>query len=184
MKILFFISFSLLLLHSSAQQPVDWGAFNQRVDAKQYRGKKFMIQAAVKVKTIDSTAEGEIWVRIDREKKKMGFFYNMMDKPIRLNEWKIYNITGKIDKDAEWIYFGGLYHRKGQFYFDDFKLFVEDEQHQMQEVNIGEGNFEGDSTTIAKHWGYLQKKAGHHGKRNQQRCFFRQTIFLSRCLRF
>ena len=48
----------------------------------------------------------------------------MMDKPIRSNEWKVYTVTGRIDKDAAYLVFGGLYHRKGIFYFDDFKVWT------------------------------------------------------------
>ena len=140
--------------------PRDWGAFNQRVDAKPYIGKKFRLEAAVKVQLIDSTAEGEVWVRVDKTDKKMGFFYNMTDKPIRLNEWKVYTISGKIDKGASAIYFGGLYHRKGIFYFDDFKLFVETEKNKWEQVNLPDGGFEGDSALLRKTWGYLMQRNG------------------------
>jgi hypothetical protein len=33
------------------------GAFNQRIDAHPYRGKNFRVEAAVKVKAIDSAVE-------------------------------------------------------------------------------------------------------------------------------
>ena len=145
---------------TTAQMPRDWGAFNQRVDAKPYIGKKFRLEAAVKVQVIDSTAEGEVWLRVDKADKKMGFFYNMMDKPIRLNEWKVYTISGKIDKDASSIFFGGLYHRKGIFYFDDFKLFVETEKGKWEQVNLPDGGFESDTAILKKTWGYLQKRTG------------------------
>ena len=49
----------------------------------------------------------------------------MMNKPIRVKDWKIFSIKGKVDKDAEYFAFGGLFSRKGIFYFDDFKLFIE-----------------------------------------------------------
>ena len=123
------------------QTPTDWGAFSQRINVQQYQGKKFTLSAAVKVTLIDSAAEGEVWVRVDRPNRKIGFFYNMMDKPIRSGNWQVYTINGKIDKDAEWLAFGGLYHRKGLYYFDDFKLFIETEKNNMQEVPVTQGNF-------------------------------------------
>ncbi len=143
-----------------AQMPNDWGAFSQRVDAAPYIGKKFRLQAAVKVQVIDSSAEAEVWMRVDKAEKKMGFFNNMMDKPIRLNEWKIYTISGKVDKNAIWIYFGGLYHRKGIFYFDDFKLFVETEKNKWEQVNLPDGGFESDTVILRKTWGYLVQRNG------------------------
>jgi len=150
------ISFEFL----AAQMPKDWGAFSQRVDATPYIGKKFRLEAWVKVKVIDSTAEGEIWLRIDKADKKTGFFYNMMDKPIRLNEWKNYSISGKVDKNAASIYFGGLYHRKGVFCFDAFKLFIETGKDKWEQITLPDGGFESDSATIKKTWGFLQQRGG------------------------
>lgn len=141
-----------------AQMPSDWGAFNQKLDAKVFAGKKFKLQAAVKVQLIDPTSEAEIWVRVDKPNKKRGFFYNMMDKPIRAKDWKIFSIEGKIDSDAEYFSFGGLYSRKGVFYFDDFKLSVETTKGNFEEVKIQNGNFESDS--LSKSWGFFQKRNG------------------------
>ena len=160
-RILFSLAFVIFILQTlSAQMPQDWGAFNQRIDATAYIGKKFRLEASVKVQVIDSTAEGEIWLRVDKADKKMGFFYNMMDKPIRLNEWKVYIISGKIDKNAASIFFGGLYHRKGIFYFDDFKLFVETEKDKWEQIVLPDGGFESEAPVIRKAWGFLQERGG------------------------
>ena len=140
------------------QMPSDWGAFNQRLAAKAFAGKKFKLQAAVKVQLIDTTSEAEIWVRVDKPNKKMGFFYNMMDKPIRVKDWKVFSIEGKVDKDAEYFAFGGLYSRKGIFYFDDFKLSIETSKGNFEEVKIQNGNFESDS--LSSPWGFFQKRNG------------------------
>jgi len=162
MKHILFYFFSLLLSVQfvKSQMPKDWGAFNQHIDATPYIGKNFRLEAAVKVQTIDSTAEGEIWLRVDKQDKKMGFFYNMMDKPIRLNKWKIYTISGKVDKNAASIFFGGLYQRKGIFYFDDFKFFVETEKNKWEQVALPDGGFESDTAVINKTWKYFQKRSG------------------------
>lgn len=138
----------------------NWGAFNYVLDAKPYAGKNFRIEAAVKVKLIDSTADAEVWVRVDREGKKMGFFNNMMDKPIRSAEWKVYTQTGKIDKDAERLVFGGHYHKKGIFWFDDFKLFIENEKGNFERVPITAGSFEEDTSVIKQHWTYARNTKG------------------------
>jgi len=138
----------------------DWGAFFQRIDVTRYQGKKFVLTAAVKVQPVDSTADGEIWVRVDRQDNKTGFFYNMMDKPIRSNTWKVYTIAGKIDKNAAWLNIGGLYHRRGLFWFDAFTLQVEGNNHQMENLSLPEAGFEGDSAAAARTWVFLQKRAG------------------------
>ena len=155
-----FLYITILLLPTFlfAQMKNDWGAFNQRLDAKNFAGKKFKLQAAVKVQLIDPTSEAEIWVRVDRPNRKTGFFYNMMDKPIRVKDWEIFSIEGKVDKDAEYIAFGGLYSRKGIFYFDDFKLSIETTKGNYEEVKIQNGNFESDS--LKSPWGFFQKRNG------------------------
>ncbi len=177
-RILLTISITILSYTDTFSQS-NWGAFNQRIDVKPYRGKKFQLQAAVKVQTIDSTAAASIWVRVDRPNKKIGFFYNMMDKPIRLNEWKIYTINGNIDKDAEYLAFGGLYHDKGQFYYDDFKVLVETEKNKMEEIPIGEPGFEGDTAIIRKTWGFLQKRDGFWVSQTDQASYSGKHSFLS-----
>ena len=77
---LYLLAFLVFPPDLPAQSP-EWGAFVQRIDASAMRGKKFRLQAAVKVQTIDSTAQGHLWVRVDKPEGKTGFFYNMMDKP-------------------------------------------------------------------------------------------------------
>lgn len=153
--------FSVILLStftSQAQNTNDWGAFDQVINAKPFSGKKFKLEAAVKVKLIDTAADAEIWFRVDKPDKKMGFFYNMMDKPIRAKSWEVFKIEGRIDKDAESIFFGGLYHRKGIFYFDNFKLSVETSKGNFEEIKIPNGNFEDDSLNTT--WGLFQKQDG------------------------
>lgn len=146
---------------ANAQMANDWGAFYQRIKADSLQGKKFRIEAAVKVTVIDSTADAEVWVRVDRPGNKMGFFYNMMDKPIRSNEWKVYSVSGRIDKDAAWLNFGGLYHRKGIFYFDAFKLFIETKKNEWKQMDLADGSFESDSVIIKKTWWYMQPRLGY-----------------------
>src|SRR5690606_27253102 len=120
------------------------------------QGKHFRLQAAVKVELLDSTAEAEIWARVDRENKRAGFFYNMMDKPIRNSEWQVYAIEGTIDQDAEFLALGGLYSRRRRFYFDDFNLFVGIGDGTLSQITIPTGDYEGDS--VAHHWGYLKQR--------------------------
>ncbi|SHN33617.1 alpha/beta fold hydrolase [Chitinophaga sp. CF418] len=128
-----------------AQQRNDWDAFARVVKATDFAGKKFKLKAAVKVQLIDSTAEAELWVRVDKADKKIAFFYNMVDKPIRSNSWAVYTIEGKIDKDAANLVFGGLFARRGIFYFDHFRLWVETSKDQFEEISLPNSDFEEDS---------------------------------------
>lgn len=151
--LLFFVL--LVAFYSATGQNIPlWGTIVNALPAQQYAGKKFRIEAAVKVSLIDNDAHAEIWARVDRTNKKTGFFNNMMDKPIQSSEWKVYTQQGKIDKDAEWLVFGGMYHKKGIFYFDDFKLFIENKEGVMEEVPLINGGFEQDSIFSNKSWGH------------------------------
>jgi pimeloyl-ACP methyl ester carboxylesterase len=141
-----------------AQQATDWGAFSQAIDAAPYLGKKFILEATIKVQAIDSTCDAEVWVRVDKPNNKTGFFYNMMDKPIRSKDWLTVTIKGKIDKEALYLVFGGLYHRRGIFFFDNFKLQVETSKGKYEPVAVPNGNFEADS--LQTHWRYFQKRSG------------------------
>lgn len=140
------------------QMPTNWGAFNQIMKGQPLAGKKFILEAAVRVERIDSDAHAEIWIRVDRTNKQMGFFYNMMDKPIVSGNWKTYTIKGKIDKDANFVVFGGLYHNKGLFHFDDFKLSIESSKDHYEPVEINDAGFENNEWN--KHWNFLQDRLG------------------------
>ena len=145
-----------LTLQTSAQPTFDWGALNQRLDATSWQGLRFKLSASVRTTVLDAEASAEIWVRIDKLNKKMGFFYNMMDKPIRDSQWKTVTIQGKVDKDAQYITFGGIYQHKGIFYFDDFHLWIENKS-QWMEIPIPDAGFETDTSTLNAHWKYLTR---------------------------
>lgn len=156
MKYLLLFSFFIPSFLSAQNQ--DWGAFNQSIDAKPYAGKKFRLQASVKVEQLDERSQAAVWVRVDKTDRKPGFFYNMNDKPITFNAWKEYTITGTIDQEASLLVFGGLYYRKGKFYYDDFKLFIETSKNKFEQVPIPNGDFEADS--LRPNWVYFAKRAG------------------------
>jgi len=159
MKLNLVLTFLFLInVNGIAQNVKPWGTIVNVIAAKPYAGKKFRIEAAVKVTLIDKDADAEIWARVDRPGNKVGFFNNMMDKPIRSGEWKVYTQAGKIDKDAIWLVFGGMYHKRGIFYFDDFKLFIENNAGMMEEVPLVNGGFEADSIFSNASWGYSKKQ--------------------------
>lgn len=158
--ILFLISLSFCAQHSFSQIPQDWNAFAQRIDVSRFQGKKFHFEASVKSQPLDSTAQCELWARVDKKNKKMGFFYNMMEKPIQLNEWKVYTIDGTIDKGAEWLNIGGLYFRNGVFSFDDFKLKIETKHGSWTDIPLIDAGFEEDVDSVNEVWKPFFKRPG------------------------
>lgn len=153
-----FLAFLLLPPALLAQPSADWGAFTKKIDAKPYAGKKFRLQAAVKVQQMDTSAQAGLWARVDRQDKTRGFFDNMHDRPIRSSDWQVYTIEGVVDKTAEFLVFGGLYYRKGVFFFDQFRLFVETSGNRFEEVAFENSDFEADS--LKPYWYYNPERNG------------------------
>ncbi len=170
----FLITLVLLFIFqiSFAQQPNDWGAFKQVLDAKPYAGKKFRLEAVVKTQMIDKTSEAEIWFRVDKPNKKMGFYFDTRETPVTQNDWTPVSIEGIIDKDAEVISFGGLYYRQGIFFFDDFKFLVEINNDIYEEIKVKNGGFEAeehlsDWMSFREHKGFtisVTSETAHFGK--------------------
>lgn len=60
----------------------------------------------------------------------------MVDRPVRTNQWTVYEVEDTLDTKSDTLQFGiqGFY--TAMFLFDDVKLFIEDEQGDFQEVEI------------------------------------------------
>ncbi len=107
--------------------------------ATPYRGKEFLYKAAVKAER----GKAQLWFRVDRPDRQTGFFDNMENRPIRKHQWKIYEIKGKIDDDAQSIAYGCFMIGRGKIFADDFQLFVK-EGDQWKPVEIKNPGFEED----------------------------------------
>ena len=81
-----------------------FGILMQVVDATAYRGHRIRLRAALRAEG----ARAQFWLRVDRAGKRMGFFDNMMDRPVTSASWSTVEITGDVDDDAESLNFGLL----------------------------------------------------------------------------
>lgn len=143
------INLLLLLLattvaNSQSEKTVssDWTAFTQSMSIVSKTPKKFKVEASVKVVTDDKNASAGIWARVDNKSDDKGFFDNMDDRPITSNTWQNYSIEGTIDSNSKALNFGGLCMYNGQFYFDNFKLYIENEKGVMELVPPFNASFE------------------------------------------
>jgi C-terminal processing protease CtpA/Prc len=105
-----------------------FGTVTQGIEAKKYRGKKIKLQASVKTDVEGTGNQGQLWLRVDRPNKQMGFFDNMADRPITYREWKEYEIIGTVAKDAEHIVFGCFLNGHGKVWMDNVQLLVQNEK--------------------------------------------------------
>ncbi|MDR3719711.1 MAG: S41 family peptidase [Bryobacteraceae bacterium] len=97
------------------------GNLMQMFDAAPYRGKQIRYRAAV---SVASGGRAGLWLRVDRPAGKMGFFDNMMSRPIMTQgEWQYFEINGFVHPDAEKIALGLLVYA-GKARFDDASLTI------------------------------------------------------------
>ena len=135
--------FSIMVTaQSSVTVSREWTSFSQFLDIQSKTKKKFKVTASVKVETEDEQAWAGVWARVDNSEGGMGFFDNMGDRPITSNKWQSYTVEGTIDKSSKRLNFGGLCLMNGKFYFDDYKLFIENDKGVLEEVPIDNASFE------------------------------------------
>lgn len=127
--------------------------FTQSIDAAPFQGKEIKLVGRMKADIVESGSGGHFWLRVDREKDQMGFFYNMADRPVLKNEWDSYEFSGKVDKDAKDIVFGGFLSGIGKIWADDIKLFErESADADWKPVAINNGDFESSSSDQPDGW--------------------------------
>ena len=121
----------------------DWISFSQFLDIKTDIKIDFILKASVKVDGDDDQTWAGLWARVDQTNEdEIGFFDNMAERPIVINEWRTYEIKGYLDSNSKRLNFGGLCINNGKFYFDDFHLFIENKDGEMEEVEIDNPSFE------------------------------------------
>jgi erythromycin esterase len=103
-----------------------FGTLMQRIDAAPFRGKRVRFRAAVRAEVEAGGNQAQLWLRVDRPGGEIGFFDNMVDRPIVSPEWSTYEITGEVTEDAEALAFGLILTGKGRVWVDDGSLSVVD----------------------------------------------------------
>ena len=93
----------------------------QMFDATPYRGKQIRYHAAV---SVAAGGRAGLWLRVDRLGGTMGFFDNMMSRPIMTQgEWQYFEVNGFVHPDAEKVALGLLVYA-GKARFDDASLTI------------------------------------------------------------
>ncbi len=106
---------------TQAEQRV-FGNLMQAIDATQLRGRRVRFRAAVRMEGDDPAARAQLWLRVDRPEKQMGFFNNMDDRPVRSGVWQYYEIVGDVEDDATVVNVGMMLIGKGKAWLDDVSL--------------------------------------------------------------
>lgn len=122
---------------ATAPRPI--GYLMQSFNAAPYRGMTVRLRAWLRLEPRDSTdvvnsllrmeppaAEDSVqmWLSVDRENHRGGFFDNMDDRPVRSAQWARYEISGAVDSDARFIEFGVMSIGRGRAWVDDVSFDV------------------------------------------------------------
>lgn len=123
----------------------NFGTATSAINVQPYRGKKFRLRSSMKAEV--TRGQGQMWARVDAENNRMGFFDNMDSRPVTLNKWKAYEISGTVDADAKSLVFGAFLSGLGKLWVDQFQLEVE-ENNKWLPVAIANSSFEEDPNEI------------------------------------
>ncbi len=105
-----------------------YGSVLQTLDAKPYRGKVVKFRAAVRAEISSSKGSAHLWLRERFEDGAGGLFEMMEDNPIVINNWKFYEITGRIGDEVSVINYGLLLKGSGKAWIDDCSFEVIEER--------------------------------------------------------
>ena len=81
---------------------LDWtpgkasGVYLRSVPVEHLRGKRVRLRAAIRVES----GQAQMWMRVDREGRKRGFFDNMADRRVVSSKWLVHEIAGNVHDDA------------------------------------------------------------------------------------
>ena len=116
------------------------------IDPEKYKGKEIKYTGWAKLKD-DSEGTGHLWLRVDKTDKTLGFFENMDNNPIKSNEWKQYEIIGKIDDAASGLFMGSFIKGKGTLFLDDVHVYYK-ENNEWVEIPIKNSDFEANTIGV------------------------------------
>jgi hypothetical protein len=96
-----------------------FGTLMQMFKADDYRGKRVRMSGWMKTENAD---KAQLWMRLDGERRTLGFD-NMEARAAKgTTDWKKYEITLDVPEDTMNIGFGAFVAGKGQAWMDDFQF--------------------------------------------------------------
>ncbi|MCL5992223.1 MAG: S41 family peptidase [Bacteroidetes bacterium] len=119
-----------LLRHFSDSLDV-LGSVMQTIDARPYRGKIVRFRAAVRAEIMGPSGSAHLWLRAHLPDNCPGFEDLGELHPVVVNNWEYYEITGRIDKNAEVLNYGLMLIGNGKAWIDDASLDIIDSVNQV-----------------------------------------------------
>jgi hypothetical protein len=98
------------------------GVLLRSIDATPDRGRRVRLRGALRIEPAGREDRIQLWLRVDREGDKVGFFDNMDDRPIRRRDWSEAEVVGEVAPDAKAIVYGLLVFGSSPAWADDLSL--------------------------------------------------------------
>jgi hypothetical protein len=122
--------------------------FVKEVPVKEFRGKNFRYEIAVKSNPSDTLSKVRVH-GINVGKGREDFISSSFDLETRQEQdWTIYTIAGKVDENAYRLWFYSAVNGNGNFYFDDISFYIENEPGQWKQLKLSNTSFENKSANI------------------------------------
>jgi hypothetical protein len=113
---------AIVLVPANAPRPLS--DLMQSFGAGAYRGKIVRLRAWLRLEPSEADDHAQMWMSVDRERHRRGFYDMMDDRPVRSAEWTKCEIVGKIDDDAVFIDIGVMSIGRGRVWVDDVSFEV------------------------------------------------------------
>jgi C-terminal processing protease CtpA/Prc len=95
------------------------GSVMQSIDAKPYRGRTIRFRAAIRAEINGPRGSAHLWLRVHLTNDCTGLEDFREQQPVVINDWQYYEITGKIDNNADVINYGLMLIGNGNAWIDD-----------------------------------------------------------------
>jgi hypothetical protein len=124
----------------------------QTMPALSLHGKTIRLRGQVRAMPRDMTGSSALWLRVDRPGGAIGFFDNMSNRPIRVSEWRDYEIEGMVADDATSVAFGAMASGAIVADFDAIDLSVPSADGAWTSVPIKDHGFEAAANEASGGW--------------------------------
>lgn len=122
--------------------------FVKEVPVKDFRGKNFRYEIAVKENPADTLSKIRVH-GINVAKGDEDFINSDFTVETRKEqEWTIYTIAGAVDEKSVRLWFYTAINGNGSFYFDDISFYIEQEPGQWKQLMLPNTSFESKSSNI------------------------------------
>ncbi len=116
------IGCAVLMVPANAPRPLSY--LMQSFGAAAFRGKTVRLRAWLRLEAVGQDDRAQMWLSVDRERHRSGFFDNMDDRPVRSGAWTECEIVGRINDDAAFIDIGVMSIGRGRVWVDDVSFEV------------------------------------------------------------